>query len=1142
MWSQGGVIRRVFRFESEKEHVIQAVLTWFPSDDPADAPLQQDDTELVERSTYHGGPGEGAKRKKEDMDVDGRHGIGAAKKRISTWNSKSRTYATQLGNFPQAKSYQPQTLGGSGPLTSEDEEDPTPQGRARALVVFLKTRAHIYFLSGKSYVIHIPFEIQHAMPSPRGLMLQIKAPPLSSISKPASKSSSFASTSSLNILPSARPDFPRLYSLTDPLADLGMAITSNGNAMDPNEELIFISPNSELDSSPYTLDPTGSKTFLSSEIIFAVTLNHHKGEITIWFARYIPQETANSSHKRSSSGIATARRRSSFGPTTGVTTPVAGGGPGAIPLAASLASSQASEDLVAEFEDKPARRTSRRVSSLVARSDLSQNVDRLAFSDMASAGSSFQQPDRGASSDDPPVDDLLNDLNMMGLGLGLGNMGLSDGNRLRNEVLFTKLESFTYDIKPRTQNIGGERNRPMQSLAAGDASRLPKVFTLLAPSTVIARESNAFGHSDQKVVLCIFNKNDDSLLQLTFSLRAHTVVTSPRTLSSAASFSKRRVSGKADTKMYTPSISDIYRHKNVADAVKISDGGVSRVLMLSKLTGELTMYSPWSPEMPLVLPTTLARWSPNLVGGSLKKMKGSVSRTLNTSPERYLALEYAEEGGKVTVLDEKQIGHRIAIQLAPREAVVKLALEAVKTVLAAMVSITSGEAVGVAWMEVSRSGLVMEEEKFSRRRDSTVSVGEETPQRQDEWRTFLVTILSLGVPYIPEKPRERAKKGRTFSRTASMVATLEWEEMQNDEGEWGPGAEYLRSPAWEWMVEEQEDIGQRKSQQLPSSYTPSQSRFKNFGDSSGERRKNTMMLDSISRARKFVASKAGKKLQEHLLFGSKDPEIKKIGLALLLISLHLVREELKMDITMEMAVRRMTPLLAQLARWLGWQGWIDAYSVEDVEVDDWAFDECKEIFCLSYRVYSNTVIAKITLHAVSSQPYPPPSIYEWFINTLEGRCSSSFLSLQDIVTPTPSSPIPGSRHRNPYTPPPHISTSNVPPSVNLTKSIYAKLTPRTKLLTELYATLITPGKTYDDVVALMVKKKMTAAGLEKLPEGVALPLREAIARCQEHPPTTLGPHALDLVGRKDIKMLVTFGKVRKEISKWQTVRSGAYPD
>ena len=171
------------------------------------------------------------------------------------------------------------------------------------------------------------------------------------------------------------------------------------------------------------------------------------------------------------------------------------------------------------------------------------------------------------------------------------------------------------------------------------------------------------------------------------------------------------------------------------------------------------------------------------------------------------------------------------------------------------------------------------------------------------------------------------------------------------------------------------------------------------------------------------------------------------------------------------------------------------------------------------------------------QPFLPPSIYDWLINCFEGSCTAPFISLQDIVTPTASSPI-GSSHstrtRHPFIPPVPLSASTGPPSTNLTKPVYAKLTPKTKAITELYAALITQGKTHDDVVALMVKMNMTAASLEWLPEGIALPLREAIARCQEQPPTTWGPQALDLVGRRDIKLLVS-SDVRRESSRWTMV-------
>src|SRR5690606_4592369 len=37
---------------------------------------------------------------------------------------------------------------------------------SKALVVFLKTQAHIYFLAGTSHVIHMPFEVEYACAAP----------------------------------------------------------------------------------------------------------------------------------------------------------------------------------------------------------------------------------------------------------------------------------------------------------------------------------------------------------------------------------------------------------------------------------------------------------------------------------------------------------------------------------------------------------------------------------------------------------------------------------------------------------------------------------------------------------------------------------------------------------------------------------------------------------------------------------------------------------------------------------------------------------------------------------------------------------------------------------------------------------------
>ncbi len=50
-----------------------------------------------------------------------------------------------------------------------DDAETTPErptshkALSRALVVFLKTQAHIYFLSGTSHVVHMPFEVESGL-------------------------------------------------------------------------------------------------------------------------------------------------------------------------------------------------------------------------------------------------------------------------------------------------------------------------------------------------------------------------------------------------------------------------------------------------------------------------------------------------------------------------------------------------------------------------------------------------------------------------------------------------------------------------------------------------------------------------------------------------------------------------------------------------------------------------------------------------------------------------------------------------------------------------------------------------------------------------------------------------------------------
>lgn len=176
--------------------------------------------------------------------------------------------------------------------------------------------------------------------------------------------------------------------------------------------------------------------------------------------------------------------------------------------------------------------------------------------------------------------------------------------------------------------------------------------------------------------------------------------------------------------------------------------------------------------------------------------------------------------------------------------------------------------------------------------------------------------------------------------------------------------------------------------------------------------------------------------------------------------------------------------------------------------------------------------ARITSMDLPQDPFSPPDIFEWLMSSMKGSSTSPFMVLQDIVAPSstiPSASQSSNRPRNPFSPPP------APPAAPSQKHIFARLTPRTRIISALYTTVATPGATDVDVVEKMVELKVGLANLQRLPEGVGARLREAIARCQEQPPTTWGVEALDLVGRKDLKLLLEPPKGRKEAgNQWKS--------
>ena len=120
-----------------------------------------------------------------------------------------------------------------------------------ALVVVLKNLMHVIFLDGGSYIIHLPFPVLKVWPISIGLLLERQLDVL----QPTSSDHFAISGSEIQL--------PRLFTLSNPLEDFGMVTCNRSSHLDPNEEIVFISPQTDT---------------------FCVTNNVSEKRLTLWYA------------------------------------------------------------------------------------------------------------------------------------------------------------------------------------------------------------------------------------------------------------------------------------------------------------------------------------------------------------------------------------------------------------------------------------------------------------------------------------------------------------------------------------------------------------------------------------------------------------------------------------------------------------------------------------------------------------------------------------------------------------------------------------------------------------------------------------------------------------------------------------------
>lgn len=1147
VWSRAGVIQRVFRFDVEGEPVTQAVFAQFPN---------QTAKHLQTFNQSNVAP----KYDRGQTTVNDVLNVG--KQRASS----SRTGPEGVPNNAPKSNGGPQNC-----LPTRGQWDDRDL-KGRALVIVLKTHAHIFILSETSHIVHLPFEVDAIFPCIYGVLLQRKIPEKetvpptpqipsvpnnsfafsqTNVSSPASKSQGYPTLANIPlaqnhdspIIPllnglvqrsAQAPDIslPALFCLTDPLAEVGTVGTNVGpslkstgktnsestSAFGPlgtKEKLLYVSPRDEL---------SRRATGLSARepLALAITENQETNALAIWTIRYVGGGAADLLHGQPlpipTAIGARSRRRSSYGRGigTGASTPTAKGAAsgresfvggrntrhGSMDPTLEDWSTNDQDDLLDSAFGDPAMpaKSSRRVSGLLARADLSTNHDRSTFTDLTGAHAGRKSGRKGASFGpvgarlsvgpdavagdgkaqtlrgirnsfdavslyEPQIDDMAHELDDVH-DMNLHNVALQEAVRgLRKEVVFSKVYT-----------IPSEGRRPEKGIL--QTSGPPReVFTMRTPNASLGDATD-----DATIVVCVVDRASRELLVLQINVRARNATHRHQSVHVGASIVHQG---------YSVRVSGMTRQGGVLDACKIGDGSCNRILVLengSNGVGGLSLQAPWSCPRRIELPSSLCLHNPFQISSDAalrRRREGGFKRILSQGPQALVALQYSSGQGLVDVMDSRGTRHRLQVQLLPRNAMVQKIIKVAESVLPS--SDADGETVLRGWWDTLSF--------VQSRLDDEIDA---------EWTAMIVVLFSMAVNSIGDRhteatTRRKRRTGGLLRSSSGANTNLEsWEAMLNQEGgSSGAVPGWMQAGGWEWTAKESVLLhasfpkASKSSSSLPPSFTPAVPVPK----------KTSYLLHCISITRDFAKSSIGQIANgEHGYLPtalSRDPDVRRTALASILVGLHLLREEFKLDTLASKALHDLTPILAQIGSWLGWDTWgvknSAYYMLESSNMEAWLFED-----------------SVITGMRTPPEPFPPPSILQFIETTNFKAKTESFISLLE-VTSSPEVELAGKR------------------SAEAAANLLMELTPRTVAL----ADLLTPHtlETNENRVTDMAAWGLSPSFLETLPESVALPFRAAISSCQSRPSTSWHSNILELVGREDVATLEQYGHTARSRGK-----------
>ncbi|KAM0321949.1 hypothetical protein ACHAQA_009846 [Verticillium albo-atrum] len=1048
VWSRGGIFRKSFKFDLEKEPITQALLAYFPAYDEIRNPTTKD-----------------------------------------------------------AKNTQPRDS----------------RKLSKALIVFLKTQAHLHFVSGASHVIHMPFEVEAACAAPRGVIIQRKqrtennvpvalkfpkVPPNSFVSSQITASSlrgsqhtafsmeGLGKPKSLPLrlsstlehmwepsLGSSDANWPRLMTLMDPLQEVGLVVTESGSAnktskrrksfkspylLDPAEEILHVE---EIQL------PSSIQAAQDNPLVFAVTVNREANTYAVWRLSYI-ENGDPLIQKGQKHDTKTSRRRSSMQPhfASGASTPVQTNYresfgaplPGKRPRKSERLERLDKGDKT-DKQDKPldlvsslnpdqeggaTRRQSRRVSSMLARADLSASQERSAFSEqqlMPNLGGSLRESygSQGgrhslnynqtihpslSSLLEAPIDNVLDELRAGGDFEGFHSMGLDDHDfdGLSQEVLFTKVHTIDVDSSNVRYSVSNQPARAQSS-----------VFILSGPRFFIDNAQKS------ELIIGIQDAVDKRLQLLTVDIHKGRQFLAPPRL-------EQTPHTKLDDIRLT--CGQLRRAHPVVDSCQVVDGELSAILILSEGNDgrrELSIQAPWLEKTPITIPRLLLENERSLqyIGRVIDRdVRQRRSEALGTANGVVRALRYPRMGGIVDIVDADDRHHQIQIQLQPRNPLARKVLDACRSILPSSQSkkMLPGWWQALLWL-----------------RTESVDVADA------EWSALVIHLLSIFLvlgstklavptPRRPAKSRRRPPSG-SFG---SMQNIEDWRSLQMHEAPNALGCPpWQQNRGWEWTLDDDDNVD-IKGDFADCKFLPTHIQFaKSFlaANNDGE-------IPGTSRA-----------LSAAIL---QNTDNQNSAAWTLFIGLHLLLEEQKLDATTpeysSPGSTELRVLMGQIARWLKWHEFAAIYEMGLQEEPETRYDDVVQI----------------------NSPPPQPSgmsfdIIEWIRTSLTTKQSIPFLTLARV-------------HRLGVSGPGQDTTPD---------SRWDLVTPRTLMFTRFFAKLHA-RKDAVSIVEAMYSSGIDVRVLETLPEAILTPLRDSIARCQPQPPATWSKDLLDLVSRSDITLIL----------------------